>query len=280
MKFKKKLKFNLIVGIIAILLVLVSCESIVSNSGDNSGTGSLSIKVTDAPFPAEMVAEANVAVNKVEIRRRDTDSSGFETIFQDSVNFNLVDLQNGVTQTLVNADLKTGNYDLVRIYIYDANIVLDNGEQYDLKVPSGAASGLKVFINPQIKIEGGLSKDLLLDFDISKSFVARGNINSPAGVKGFIFKPVVRAANLSTAGRVAGIVSDTSDSTLSKAKVWIEKDTVISTTYSNSEGEYALIGISEGNYILKAYKDGYDTLTIDPVEITASNETTQDIQLK
>ena len=45
-----------------------------------------------------------------------------------------------------------------------------------MKVPSGEQTGIKVFIDPGIHVEGGISAELLLDFDLSKSFVMRGKM--------------------------------------------------------------------------------------------------------
>ena len=58
-------------------------------------------------------------------------------------------------------------------------------------------------------VDGGLTSELLLDFDLSKSFVMRGNLDKPSGIIGFIFKPVIKAVNNTTAGRLEGLVTDT-----------------------------------------------------------------------
>ena len=104
-------------------------------------------------------------------------------------------------------------------------------------------------------------------------------MNSPAGVKGFNFKPVIRAVNQTTAGQISGMVTDTSEASIAEAAVWIEQDTVVSTTWSDSTGGYAILGVEEGTYDLFAARDGYDTTMVEAVEVTAGNETIQDLEL-
>ena len=79
---------------------------------------------------------------------------------------------------------------------------------------------------------------------------------------GFIFKPCIRAANLTTAGRVEGMVTDTSEVKIKEAKVWIAQDTVMATTFADTLGFYAIIGVPAGTYSIFATKEGYDTVSI------------------
>ena len=277
MKFKSQHKVYLVGVLIFSLVFLFSCGSILDSDSDDSGEGTLSVEMTDAPFPADSVKEANIAINKIDIRKVDADSASFKTISEDSMSFKLMELRNGVTETLTNVEIEVGNYDLIRLYISDANITLNDGSTQDLKVPSGAQTGLKIFIEPDIAVEGGLTSELLIDFDVSKSFVRRGNeVNN----NGFIFKPVLRAVNQSTAGRISGTVADTNGSNLSDVNVWVENDSVITNTFSDSEGGYALIGIPEGTYTVGAYKTEYDTTIVEDVEVTAGNVTNKSIELK
>jgi hypothetical protein len=165
------------------------------------------------------------------------------------------------------------------MYVDSAGLTLTNGDSYDVKVPSGQQTGIKIFVEPSIKVQGGLTSNLLLDFDLSQSFILKGNMNTPAGVKGFNFKPVIRAVNQTTAGQISGMVSDTSEASIAEAAVWIEQDTVVTTTYSDSTGGYAILGVEEGTYDLFAARDGYDTTMVEGLEVTAGNETIQDIEL-
>jgi len=250
----------------------IACES-----DDNiDPVGTLSIKMSDDPFPTDLVKTANVTISKIEIRGEDS----LLTLTEVPQELNLLELRNGVTASLVKLEIPAGSYDQARLIISDASVVMKNGPTYDLKIPSGAQTGLKLFIDPPIQVEGGLTSELLLDFDVSKSFVVQGNIDTPAGIKGFIFKPTIRAQNLSTAGRLRGVVQDTLSQIVGNAQVWVETDSVVSFTITDTTtGEYGILGLPEGTYTLRATKQGYDTVSVVNTLITAANETIQNLIL-
>ncbi|MBG0859004.1 MAG: DUF4382 domain-containing protein [Bacteroidales bacterium] len=269
----KKLFFALF----GVALVLLSSCSDRFNSND---PGRLVVKITDAPFPFDMIDSAAVTITKIEIRRAGDglpDSiPPFEVIFEDTVILNLVDLRNGVSKKLADVEIPSGKYDLVRLYVAEAMLKLTDGDSYSVKVPSGKQTGIKIFIEPALEVEGGLTEELLLDFDLSKSFVLRGN---PLHNNGFIFKPVIRAVNASTAGRIAGMVTDTAKVKIKSPIVWVKQDTVVATTVGDTLGHYAIIGLPAGTYSIFATKENYDTVSFAGVKITAGNLTIQNFVL-
>jgi hypothetical protein len=238
--------------------------------------------VTDAPFPIDMIESASVTITKVEVRRvSDTISDGnpFITVTEESFTMNLLELRNGITEELPRIEVPAGKYDLVRLYVEDAELKVKDGGTFNLKIPSGKQTGIKVFINPAIVVEGGLSSELLLDFDLARSFVIRGTFNSPHGINGFLFKPVIRAVNNSTAGRIIGMVTDTSKVKIKSALVWLTKDTVMAQTFTDTLGHYAFIGVPAGKYSLFATKEKYDTVSWKDVNVVAGNLTVKDFML-
>jgi hypothetical protein len=239
--------------------------------------GLLIIKLTDAPFPISLIKEANVAINKIEIRK---ENEGFITISEKPDTFNLINLRNGITEEIAKLEIPVGTYDHVRVYSGDATIALKDGKTFNLKIPSGAQSGIKIFFDTPIVVEGGITAELLIDFDLEKSFVVQGNPDTPAGIKGFHFSPVLRAVNNSKAGRLTGIVKNDSLKVLADAKVWIKKDTIVSSTLTKVDGTYALIGIPAGTYSAFATKTGYDTVSVSNVNITVANQTILNFTLK
>jgi hypothetical protein len=128
-------------------------------------------------------------------------------------------------------------------------------------------------------VEGGLTSELLLDIDLSKSFVMRGNLHSSAGINGFIFKPSVRAVNLTYAGRIDGFVTDTAKNVISNAKVWLVQDSVLATAFSDTTGFYSIIGVPSGTYSLYAYRENYDTARINSILVLPGNRTVQNLIL-
>jgi len=278
---------KLLLGIFAVLGILFStgCKDMDTISDQK---GNLVIKLTDAPFPIDMIDAATVSISKVEIRKVcDCEEEGYPFItlaeFDPPVDFNLLELRNGVTADLVDMEIEPGNYDLIRLYVDNAGLKVKDGEDYHLKVPSGAQTGIKVFVEPDLHVAGGLTADVLLDFNVERSFILRGNMNSPAGIKGFNFKPVIRAVNNTTAGTVEGMVIN-SDTALENAYVLMEQivdqDTFEITSASTDEnGYYAMPGIPAGLYTLSATLTDFDTVTVDGLEIEAGNLTVQDFIL-
>ena len=243
-------------------------------SGDETGT--LSVLLTDTPFPTDLVAEANVTIVKIEARAAGgNEGSPYITLSEASQTYNLLDLRNGVTAGLAELEVPAGSYDLFRLYISDGSVVLKDGPTYNLTVPSGAQTGLKLFVSPAIEVVSGLTSDLLLDFDVEKSFVLKGNRDS---IGGFIFKPVIRATNASTVGRISGNVADTAASALNNATVWVAQDTVVSTTYTGADGSYSILGLPAGSYSAYATLAGYDTVLVD-VTVAAGSQSAAEFEL-
>lgn len=245
----------------------------------NSQVGRLTLMMTDAPFPADHVSSTIVTVTRVEARNQSTEGNPFLTLSEETKTFNLLTLQNGITTELVDLDVPIGVYDQLRLFIGEARVTLVDGRTFNLTVPSGASSGLKINVTPGIEVQSALSVELTLDFDLSKSFVAQGNLNSVSGITGFIFKPVIRAMNTSSSGRIVGTVRDTASVAIEGATISAIEDTVITTTLTNADGEYTLSALSEGSYTVSAEKTGFITVQQSGASVTAGNTTTLNFQL-
>ena len=260
------------------ILAFTGCQKINDGpSGDQKGN--LVIKLTDAPFPLDMIDAATVKIVKVEIGYVcdcDQEEYPFITVYEnpDPEPFNLLDFRNGLTADLVDMQIDPGSYNLIRLYVDEAGLVVKDGDEYMLKVPSGPQTGIKVFMEPALQVVGGLTSEIVLDFNLDRSFVLKGNMNTPAGIKGFNFKPVIKAINNTTQGTVAGHVIN-SDTAIYEAAVWIDEDTV----YTDEEGYYAIPGLPAGPYTISATYEGFDTVTVEGLEIVAGNLTVQDFTL-
>jgi len=267
-------------GIILLAAAMLLLTGACSKTGTGDGQGRLVIKVTDDPFDISSIESATVTITKVEIKKTGdgvSDGNPFILLSDDTVTVNLIDLRNGVTETLLDLEVPEGEYDLVRLYIEEAGLKLfDFPDSYNVKVPSGRQIGIKLHINPPINVSGGLTSEMLLDFDLSRSFVLRGNMDHN---NGFIFKPCIRASNLTTAGRIEGMVTDTANVKIKEAKIWIAQDTVMATAFADTLGYYAIIGVPAGTYSIFANKDGYDTVKFDGIKVIAGNKTVQNFTL-
>ena len=283
-----------------LLLVTVSFLFGCSDGDDNlKTTGTINAFLVDAPFPTDQVAEANVTIFKVDVRLADPEfeaeggedgEGGFITLMETSENepINLLDLVNGVSRQLVAAEVPAGTYDLVRVYVDAAEVVMKDeaSTTYGLKVPSGAQSGIKIFLDPPLQVAGGLTEDLLLDFDVSQSFVPKGgSAQNPGGITGFNFKPVLRGSNLSTAGTVFGQVTTEGEAgpePLPGASVTLldlEGETA-GATFSDADGNYMLMGVDAGLYTLEVTLTGFEPFRLDGVEVIPANKTEQQVVLQ
>lgn len=281
--FTTKMKiFAFITVTLLALFVTIGCDDD-DSIAETEGSGTVSMKLSDAPFPIDLVAHAEITVDKIDLRSKSETGpdNGLKTyiVLDEPQTFDLIDFRNGLTADLPDVIVNTGSYDQIRLYISDAEIELTDGTTYDLKVPSGASSGLKVFINPSLQVNTDVTYEVLLDVDLTKSFVVQGNPNTTAGINGFHFKPVVRAVNLSEAGTIYGSVSDIDGNALANAHVWVERDSVISSTYTELDGTYRIIGLPSGTYNVYAEYEGFIVSSVDGVTVNASSESEVNFQL-
>lgn len=267
-----------------LLLLLFTATIVILFAGctKDNGLGSLVVKITDAPFPMDYVGSATVTITKVELRKEgdgESDGTPFIVIWEGSETFDLLQLRNGKVEELPEITIPQGKYDLVRIYVDKAKLVIKEGGEFDLKIPGGSQTGIKVFINPGLIVEGGLTAELLLDFDLSRSFVMRGKMDSPAGINGFIFKPVIKAVNNTTAGRIMGSVTEKDNASVviegALIEVFKQGETEVFKTGSTvTSGQYVIMGLPEGTYKITASKEtSYDPVTFDNVNVVAGNKT-------
>lgn len=266
--------------LIVSLLGIYGCNNDKSVNEELAQKGRLRLSITDAPFPIDIIEEANVTINKITIQKNDGDVDPF-VLFENEITLNLLDLSGGVTEQLANIELPTGDYNQMRLFVSDASLTLKTGESFVVSVPSGSQSGIKVFVKPVITIVGEAISDLLLDVDVSQSFVLQGNINTPAGIKGFNFKPVIKAVNISHSGRLTGAVTSEGNELIEGAQISVfADDTLNNTSFTQSDGSYTIIGLIEGNYMVKAEREGYIPSDPKNVNIIAGNKTEQDFILK
>lgn len=278
--------------IILASLFFSSCSEDLSTEAD---MGRLTVHLTDAPFPYDLISEANVTIFKVEARYKgvsmegdentEDDGNSFIVLMEEERDFNLLNLTNGTTEKLADIDVPAGSYDLIRIYVKGVNVVLIDGSKFDLKVPSGEQTGIKVFIKPSIVVSGELSSDLLLDFDVGRSFIPKGNSKNISGINGFNFKPVIKASNMTIAGTLSGLVSTMMDGEI----IGLENATVsvfetgtsepIITAPTDENGNYTVMGLNAGSYDVMVELEEYESQTVEEVTIVAGNKIIQDFDL-
>lgn len=127
-----------------------------------------------------------------------------EILAEGEQSFNLLDLQNGVTAMLASAEMPEGDLVQIRLIVTEASVVLTDGTEHDLTVPSGAETGIKITMPPGAQVEAGAETTTTLDFSVEESFIVQGNADTVAGIEGFIFTPVVTVIDVEVESEAAG----------------------------------------------------------------------------
>jgi len=239
---------------------------------DSSGTGSglLTVRLTDAPFPFSNVSSVDVFVVRIDARTAEpTDAEasdesireGWTTVATPNALVNLLDLRNGTTTNLGAATLATGTYNGFRLIIDPSrsSITLKDGTHPAIQFPSAGHSGIKIKLDEPIE----LTKDgsvMTLDFDIGRSFVMRGN----SAANGFNFRPVIRAVAQDITGSVTGSVRATTATGAAVPGATVEVLTagsllndadpthIVRSTSTDANGNFRVAFLLPGTYVLRA----------------------------
>ena len=178
----KSSRLLLVAGIAAGSL-LAACQDL----GPQMAT--VTLRLSDAPGSFQ---SATVWVSKVQLVGG---ASGAVTVSETPTSYDLLTLQNGVTALLGTATIPAGSYEQLRLIVDSARVVASgftfaNGDSTaSLRVPSGMETGIKVNFAGPVQLPPGQST-LLVDFDVSQSFVLNGPATGPFAVA---FKPVIHA---------------------------------------------------------------------------------------
>lgn len=159
---------------------LTGCDIL---SSDDAVHGRVRVHLTDAPL--DDFTEVNVEITRVELLGEDD----VYVITDEAQVYDLLQLQNGVTATMGEAEVPAGRYHQLRLIVSDeAEVRYVDGSE--VKIPSGQQTGIKV-IFPSFEIEEeGDVVELTVDFDVNESFVKAGESGQ------YIFKPVLKAEAL------------------------------------------------------------------------------------
>jgi hypothetical protein len=270
------------------VLSLAACSD---SSSPKSGT--LAVALTDAPFPYDQVARADVWVVRIDAKTADTDdddaarnvagdddnrnpSHGWVTVAAPNASINLLDLQAGKTANLGQQAMPTGRYRGFRL-ILDTDkssvtlkdgTVLNGNSSPGIKWPSAGRSGIKVKLATPFEVAEGGSL-MVLDFDLGNSFVLRGNTIKENGL---LFKPVIRAVARELSGSVSGTVRSgaAGNPPVANASVQVVRpgttlaDTdpanIVATTSTDAAGAYKAAFLVPGAYALRVFPPTGSTL--------------------
>lgn len=251
---------NLFTKVVTALMLLAVVLVTGCSTDSNSGMGTLEVRLHDAPanFDSVKVHIESVEVNNVE------NPNGWTTISEPNETYDLLQLTNGAYEVLGEAQLEPGTYRQIRLLLsQDGHRVVVDGTPYDMIVPSGPETGVKLEVNAEIS--EGIEYVLLLDFDASRSVVHAGQANPAVE---YLLKPVISATNQAITGNVEG----TTDPATAEPVVYAisNSDTLASTYADPEDGYFRLIGLEEGMYTVsvKPTANGYETSNVNDVDVT------------
>jgi hypothetical protein len=221
-------KFKAFIFFILCVFFFASCSGGGSGDGGSVDTGTVSLNLMDLPngeYKAVYVNISEVQVHKA----GNTDNDGNDgdgswlTVGSPNKIYNLLELVNGVTESLGTKELEAGRYTQVRLIIgeeiplnqegnpakninddnhSEPNYVIDQSDiVIPLKIPSGFNTGIKL-VHPFEVTKNGLM-ELILDFDAMNSIVKTGNGK-------LILKPTIKIIEALNYAEVSGQVSNNS----------------------------------------------------------------------
>jgi hypothetical protein len=187
-----------ILALVAATLVLLPACDGDSGASLEGEPGTIRIALTDAP--ADYIESAEVVIAQAYVISAE-DESRYDVLEPEAGprTFDLMELRGGLEEFLGEAPVPEDVYSQLRLVVESATVTLIEGETFDdgtttreLFVPSGSESGIKVALTDPIVAEEGQVTLVVVDFDVNESFVLQGNPETPAGIRGILFKPVLK----------------------------------------------------------------------------------------
>ncbi len=180
------------------LLAVAGC-----GGGGGSSNGSLNLDITDAPVDG--VDQIVVEFTRVTLKPRG--GSAFDVVFDQPLSVDLKTLHSGNTEVLLDGEIvPAGRYEWVRLAVnaefdnvFDSYVIEEGGGQVELRVPSGANSGLKL-VSGFTVVAGGESS-FVIDWNLREGLV------QPAGQQGYKLQPALRITDLQESGTISGTVA-------------------------------------------------------------------------
>ena len=260
------------------LLILIIAASCSDDNGTNpKATGNLTVELSDAPMHYNQFTQANVTIDHMDIRDSSNGNS-FTMLTNNPMHSNLLELVNGNTETIANTDLPEGNYDLIRCYITSTEMVMNGGTSYEYDVAqhgftsggmmgsgmmANSDGGIDIALEHPMTISNGSNHQYLLDIDVNNSFVLEDDVYTGMGsgmmmtMSGFTFTPMMRFVDMETAGTIQGTVHGDQGDLAHVTISLMQAGNVYTSTHTDGNGHYALIGIPEDSYTIMAEYEGY-----------------------
>lgn len=239
---------------IFILSGALSCSK--SSQNASNSQGQLFIKLIDAPAAIQQV---NIVIDLVWIHRADADANvGWSIASSDRFGpVNLLNLRNGISQTLLLNTVPAGNYDQIKLKFGPCTVMKD-GVESPLNISTGPP--FEYILNYGFEVLTGSQAQLTFDFNISRS------------LSNNFFTPQIRVQNTSLSGWIVGSVNDTisKEGIPSSISTWTGLDSV-TTLNDTITGSFQLSALPENLYslwIIPNDSTHYQPVRIDSITVT------------
>lgn len=242
---RKAIKLSMGLFLVALMVTITTqCKK-------ENETAKVTFYLTDAPAAYQAV---NIDLQSIKILSS-TDSSETSIELERTGIYNLLDFSGGLDTVLASVELPIGKISQIRLILGENNSVVVGDETFDLKVPSGSESGLKLKVNETI-VAGG-DYHFVMDFDASRSVKVKGNGK-------YSLQPVIRMFSKSEAGVIKGSVTPIE----TRPFVWAINGTDTLGTVASETGDFKLTGVPEGTYTLSFVpQNGAGTFELNDVAV-------------
>lgn len=255
--------------LLGVMLFAVACSN--DDETPNGGNARVNFYLVDAPGDFDEVWIEVLAIRvKADDDSMDDDSQGndddddgnesdwIEIPYDEASPYvNLMDLTGENSLFIGSEDFPEGEIDQLRLVLGDDNYVVKDGVRSDLKTPSAQQSGLKIKVDEDI--QGGMSYNLVIDFDVAKSIVVAGNSGN------INLKPVLRAYMEEAA---SGVMGQVFPAEAQPVAVNAQKGDDEYNTFVDDNGNFKMLGMDDGVYTITfTPNDGYQILVVENVVV-------------
>jgi len=258
----------------ALLAVVIACSESTPPDEQFTGGGPTTFRLVDAPFPYDNVSRVDIFVVKVQASwAGDTSaaaSGDFVTVADVNRKINLLALDGGLSDVLGTANIPKGAIKAIRLIIdtdQSSITMKDNSVRTGSSNPGIAwqsSAGISMLNatgedNIDVPDQG---TDVVIDFDVGKAFLDPSDVTPPCGCQGFIFSPVLRAAQVSRTGSISGTARAGSASGPVAANGTVELKignpsnpsytwSTISTTKTDANGAFKFAFVTQSGFYTK-----------------------------
>ena len=249
------------------LLVLLFLASVILSACESSETGQSNLRLLLTDAPADEASQLVVQFGAIKlITSGDEEGESGLTVSDSAGSFDVLTLRNGTTALLSDKNIPDGIYSQLRLIIEEATITIDDKDN-NVKIPSGAQSGLKINIDPPLVAQKGQISTIILDFNANR-VIETGNGS-------YIMSPTaIRATSVS--GTLQGTLQDKEGNLLANGLVTVTDASGIAITETKTaeDGLFKIISLNEGSYTVEVSLEDYESQTFIGVSIQ-ENETTK-----